>query len=155
MIRPIAVAGLMFAAPPAAANTVVGQWHCLQTGPEVRVEAVTNIANDGTFTAEMEFILVGPNGRMIVSALYAAEWKLDGDAFWDNPLDARVIGVTVNGEPAEAPQVTEGILQSLREPPDGPLRIDFDGPDVVFFRPWDDNGAPFECIRSDGETIGL
>lgn len=155
MIRTGLIATLLVSASPGAAESLVGEWHCIQDGPEVRVEADTRIEGDGAFTAEMEFTLIGPNGRLTVTAIYAAEWMQNGDAFVASPLGAKITGVFLDGEKTEAPQIAQNILRSLQAPSDTPMQIDFDGPDVVFFRSWDGNGAPFECIRADGDTIGL
>lgn len=155
MIRATALVALVAAAPVAADDRLPGEWHCFQDGSGVRVEAQTVIGADGSFTAQMEYRIAGPSGRLTVRALYAARWRASGSEFWDHPLDARIVGITMDGTPTEAPEVAQAIRATLMEAPDGPLQITFEGADILLLSQGDGTGATFECLRREGASIGL
>lgn len=152
MIRPLAA--LILLAAPAAADTLVGDWHCLQEGAEARVEAETTFGADGTMTARMEYLMVRSGSKIVVKALYAATWRLEGDKLWDAPLDARIIETTVDGTPRKLPQLTRGIRQSLMEPPDTPMQVSFPNPGFALMRGTGEGGGgtAFQCVRLGAET---
>ena len=148
------VLAALLIAGPAGANALEGDWHCLQEGPEARVEAEASFSPDGVFTAQMEYRFVRNGTNLRVTALYAATWRLDGAMFWDDPQDARITGTFVDGEPADLPELARSIRASLMEPPDSPMQLTFQDPDFMLLRGVDDAGTatPFQCVRLGRET---